>query len=120
LGSGVAQANPRSAHSAEPKALPADGAADPAEGADLLRAKSNELSGQQSNGDTHGRHSDDVMSAAKIAFYVVMFGLLGLGAYRGVLPHKFGFVRRSEDPKYFYLGLAFYAAVIAALPRIVR
>ena len=59
------------------------------------------------------------MTPAKIAFYIVMSGLLGLGAYKGVLLSRAGVVHRRDDPKFFYGALAFYAVVIATLPWIV-
>ena len=59
------------------------------------------------------------MTPAKIIFYVVMLSLLGLGAYRGVLPTKAGLVRRRDDPKGFNIGLIFYFMAIIAIPWIV-
>ena len=44
-----------------------------------------------------------------------MSGLLGLGAYKGVLLSRAGVVHRRDDPKFFYGALAFYAVVIATL-----
>lgn len=59
------------------------------------------------------------MTPAKFIFYGVMFSLLGLGAYKGVLPTKAGLFRRRNDPTGFNIGLVFYFAVIVAIPWIV-